>query len=225
MADIVNYGGSRSTAEYFALCLKRDEIKRKFYEQVNKKGNSNLHLKLSLNSADLGKVSARWDHYLCSRYPVTTTYVRILHLSYLIPKGDNVLPNRLRPRQYSGSKMLASLSGSTLTYNLIDAPSGVVPVTVVNPETDKLTEEWLNGPGRGSAMLENELYVKPFKGGEEPLYDPVAMKGIPIGVQIVGKSWEEEKVLAMMKVLDNALGRERGFGTPGTWEKRFSSRE
>lgn len=41
------------------------------------------------------------------------------------------------------------------------------------------------------------------------------MHGIPVGVQIVGKPWEDEKVIEMMKVVDEALGK-RDFG-PGTW--------
>jgi amidase len=111
--------------------------------------------------------------------------------------------------------MLSALSATTLTYNLIDSPSGVIPVTTVNPATDQLTDEWIKGPGHGSSMFEQELYFK----GQKPLYDPEAMKGMPIGVQIIGKCWEEEKVLAMMRAADEALGKDRGF-TPGSWEDR-----
>ena len=42
-------------------------------------------------------------------------------------------------------------------------------------------------------------------------YDPVAMKGMPIAVQVVGRRWEEEKVVEMMKVVDGAVGT-KGFG-------------
>lgn len=41
------------------------------------------------------------------------------------------------------------------------------------------------------------------------------MAGLPVGIQIVGKKWEEEKVLGMMRVVDRALGNNnnsRGFG-------------
>jgi amidase len=100
-------------------------------------------------------------------------------------------------------------------YNLIDSPAGAIPVTLVNPATDQLTDEWIKGPGHGSSMFEHELYFR----GNNPLYDPIAMKGMPVGVQIVGRRWEEEKVLALMRVVDDALGKERGF-TPGSWEDR-----
>lgn len=32
-----------------------------------------------------------------------------------------------------------------------------------------------------------------------------------VAVQIIGKKWEEEEVLRMMKVIDEALQSERGF--------------
>ena len=44
------------------------------------------------------------------------------------------------------------------------------------------------------------------------------MKGLPVGVQIVGKSFEDEKVVAMMKIVDDALGP-RSFG-PTAWERK-----
>lgn len=43
------------------------------------------------------------------------------------------------------------------------------------------------------------------------------MKGLPVGVQVVGRKWEEEKVIAMMHVVDKVLEKKRtGFG-PGSW--------
>jgi hypothetical protein len=44
------------------------------------------------------------------------------------------------------------------------------------------------------------------------------MQGVPTGVQLVGKKWEDEKVLAMMHVVDGTLGP-RGF-SPGSWKPR-----
>lgn len=37
-------------------------------------------------------------------------------------------------------------------------------------------------------------------------YDSVAMHGLPVGVQVVGRRLEEEKVLAVMKRVEDALG-------------------
>lgn len=49
------------------------------------------------------------------------------------------------------------------------------------------------------------------------LYDVEAMKGLPVGVQLVGRKWQEEKVVEMMKVVDQALGK-RGFGAGSSLE-------
>lgn len=111
----------------------------------------------------------------------------------------------------------------------MDSPVGVIPVTRVDPALDPLTEEWWSDPkGHGTKLFEADIY----KGG---IYDPVKMKGLPlgglitqlflpaaahdcflIGVQIVGRKWEDEKVVAIMHVVDKALGP-RGFG-PSAWE-------
>lgn len=106
------------------------------------------------------------------------------------------------------------LVNSTVLYNIVDGPVGVVPVTRVDPKVDVLTEEWTvrgEGKGQGSSQVEARLY------GQGGIYDVEAMAGLPIGVQIAGKSWEEEKVIEMMKVVDRVLG-DRDFG-PGSYRK------
>ncbi|KAF8135201.1 amidase signature domain-containing protein [Boletus edulis] len=96
---------------------------------------------------------------------------------------------------HGGCAMLSPLAEATILYNVDVLPAGFVP-----------------GAKGTSTILEKEMYT-----GPTPVYDPVAMAGIPVGVQIVGKKWEDEKVLAMMKVVDDALGTARGFG-PGCWK-------
>ena len=108
---------------------------------------------------------------------------------------------------------IASLACHSFLYNLIDHPVGTVPVTRVDPAEDELTEEWTDlaiGDGHGSSVLEGMLYK-----GDKAVYNAEKMAGLPIGLQVVGKKWEEEKVIEMMKVVDSALGK-RGFG-PGCW--------
>lgn len=95
---------------------------------------------------------------------------------------------------------------------MIDSPVGIVPVTRVDPKTDALPDDFVLGASGTSTILEKGMYV-----GPTAAYDPVGMAGIPMGVQVVGKKWEDEKVLAMMKVVDEALGQGRGFG-PGSWK-------
>jgi hypothetical protein len=40
-------------------------------------------------------------------------------------------------------------------------------------------------------------------------YDATAMHGLPVAVQIVGQRLEEEKVLAIMKRIEDALGTDK----------------
>ena len=109
-----------------------------------------------------------------------------------------------------GSTNMGGLINTTVFYNVVDCPAGCVPVTRVDPAKDQLTDKWFKEPGHNSPMLEADLYKRDGSG----IYNADAMEGLPIGVQIVGKKWEEEKVVAMMRVVDKALGP-RGFG-PGT---------
>ncbi|KAH9057421.1 amidase [Lactarius vividus] len=111
---------------------------------------------------------------------------------------------------HGGCDRLAPLACSTLLYNIVDSPVGVVPVTRVDPARDALSDAWRAAPGAGSKILERGLY------GPKGAYDVRAMEGLPVGVQIVGEAWGDEKVLAIMHVVDAALGP-RGFG-PGSWD-------
>jgi Asp-tRNA(Asn)/Glu-tRNA(Gln) amidotransferase A subunit family amidase len=40
-------------------------------------------------------------------------------------------------------------------------------------------------------------------------YDADKMHGLPVGVQVVGRRLEEEKVLAVMKRIEEALGEDK----------------
>jgi Asp-tRNA(Asn)/Glu-tRNA(Gln) amidotransferase A subunit family amidase len=56
------------------------------------------------------------------------------------------------------------------------------------------------------------LNIKKLNGvarGAYKLYDADKMHGLPVGVQVVGRRLEEEKVLAVMKRVEDALGDSR----------------
>ncbi|KAG2359185.1 amidase signature domain-containing protein [Suillus spraguei] len=112
---------------------------------------------------------------------------------------------------HGGATYLSVLAAATITYNVIDSPVGTIPVMRVNPDTDNLSTDFVVGASGRSKMFETRMYL-----GKNPVYDPKAMEGIPVGVQLVGKKWEDENVLVMMHVVDAALGP-RGFG-PGSWQ-------
>lgn len=110
---------------------------------------------------------------------------------------------------FSGAEYVAAIANATVTYNVVDSPVGCIPVTRLDPSLDQLTDEWFDGPGHGSQLLERMVYGT--KKNKYALYDVEAMKDLPVGVQLVGRKWQEEKVVEMMKVMDQALGK-RGFG-------------
>ncbi|KAH8655177.1 amidase [Xylariales sp. PMI_506] len=104
-------------------------------------------------------------------------------------------PNATPAVPHDGMKEAVSSCGYTFLFNVLDYTSGVLPVTHVDKELDKLPKGFnlrnLNGVAQGAYKL----------------YDPVAMHGLPVGVQVVGRRLEEEKVLAIMKRIEDALGQ------------------
>ncbi|KAI0731186.1 amidase signature enzyme [Earliella scabrosa] len=124
---------------------------------------------------------------------------------------------------HGSCQYLSGLACATLLYNVVDSPVGTVPVTRVR-RTDAATTEWTDprvGPGHGSPVVEGLLYGKADERGigRGGFYDADKMAGLPVGVQVVGRRWEEEKVVEMMKVLDRALGP-RDFG-PLSWTEQW----
>ncbi len=73
----------------------------------------------------------------------------------------------------------------TTRYNVLNLPAGVVPITRVRPnETDR--KERVDRLDKKAASIER------------------GSAGLPIGVQLVGRPWHEETVLAAMKVVETA---------------------
>eukprot|EP00058_Branchiostoma_floridae_P009644 XP_002595132.1 hypothetical protein BRAFLDRAFT_67914 [Branchiostoma floridae] len=73
-------------------------------------------------------------------------------------------------------------------FNLLDFPAGVVPVTMVTEEDDRLLDDW-HGYG-------NDLMDKIIK---ETTRGAV---GLPVAVQCVALPWQEEKCLRLMKEVE-----------------------
>ena len=47
-------------------------------------------------------------------------------------------------------------------------------------------------------------------GTSDPAYDADKMHGLPVGVQVVGRAWEEERVLGIMGELEGLVGYRKG---------------
>lgn len=88
------------------------------------------------------------------------------------------------PCHFSNFTYIGNTAAATCIYNLVDSPVGHIPVTHVNPAKDALTPHWWSSDDHGSKATEDLLYK-----GDPALYDPEAIKGLPVGVQVVGRPW------------------------------------
>lgn len=73
----------------------------------------------------------------------------------------------------------------------LDYSAGVLPITHVDRDRDTLL---------GRVKARNAI-----EAGQYKMYDASKMHGLPVGVQVVGKRLEEEKVLEGMKIIENCL--------------------
>ena len=82
-------------------------------------------------------------------------------------------------------------TGYTEVINLLDYSAAVIPVTMADKSVD------LNDPNYAPL---NDLDAKNWA-----WYDAEAYDGAPVGLQIVGRKYEEEKILAIAKIVDIIL--------------------
>ncbi|KAH8144862.1 uncharacterized protein LAJ45_11132 [Morchella importuna] len=81
--------------------------------------------------------------------------------------------------------------GYTKVWNVLDYTAGVVPAGFVDKIKDPVQEY------EGRSELDRTNWE---------MYDPELMHGHPVGLQVVGRRLQEEKVLAGMQVLEQVLG-------------------
>ncbi|ENH61418.1 Acetamidase [Fusarium oxysporum f. sp. cubense race 1] len=103
-------------------------------------------------------------------------------------------PNATPAVPHRGMHDACSSCGYTFMFNLLDYTAGVLPVTHVDQTRDQL-------PGDFSLNSLNGIAQGAYK-----LYNANAMHGLPVGVQVIGRRLEEEKVLAIIKRIEEAMG-------------------
>ncbi|KAL9627242.1 MAG: hypothetical protein Q9204_006710 [Flavoplaca sp. TL-2023a] len=79
----------------------------------------------------------------------------------------------------------------TESINLLDYSAAVIPVTRADKSVDIFDHDY---------RPLNEVDRKNWEA-----YDPETYDGAPVGLQIVARKWEEEKVWAIAKIIDTAL--------------------
>ncbi|KAG1738410.1 amidase signature domain-containing protein [Suillus paluster] len=187
----------RNLVSWIANTFMGDALMSRFFSLSREKSV----LEFTDLTDERNKVSAAWYEEVWDKYSFDGIIAPVQALP-VIPHG--------------GSVYLSPLAAATIMYNVVDSPVGIIPVTRVDPDTDQLPADFEPGASGRSKVFDSRMYL-----GKKPVYDPKAMEGMPVGVQIVGKKWEDEKVLAMMHVVDEALGP-RGFG-PGSWKPRTTN--
>ena len=81
-----------------------------------------------------------------------------------------------------------------------------MPVTFVDKKADSLPDDFKSSQEyAGMNDISRALH---------DLYDADAMNGLPVGIQVIGRRLEEEKVLAGMKVVKEALAASGTVFTP-----------
>lgn len=103
---------------------------------------------------------------------------------------------------YFGIHGVSSTAETMINRSQLDYTCGVIPVTKVDSSLDQLPStflfDMLNGVAKGAYSQ----------------YDADAMDGLPVAVQIVGRRLEEEKVLASMERVEDALEQTGGKYRP-----------
>ncbi|KZV72069.1 amidase signature enzyme [Peniophora sp. CONT] len=85
--------------------------------------------------------------------------------------------------------------GYTFLWNILDYSAGVLPVTRV----DRIHDSVSPGTFRARNAIEAQVWAG---------YNADTMHGLPVGVQVVGRRYEEEKVLQGMKIVEGLLAEQ-----------------
>ncbi|KAH7912629.1 amidase signature domain-containing protein [Hygrophoropsis aurantiaca] len=97
----------------------------------------------------------------------------------------------------SAEKVTLVSAGYMMIFNILDYAAGVLPVSFVNRDSDALPKDFVKSA--------DYKHMGAIGKGAYSVYDANEMHGLPVGVQVVGRRFEEEKVLQGMKLIEEAL--------------------
>ncbi|CCM00798.1 uncharacterized protein FIBRA_02840 [Fibroporia radiculosa] len=109
------------------------------------------------------------------------------------------VPNAHPAVPHGGIKDGWKSCGYTFLWNLLDYSAGVLPVTHVDQAKDALP----------AFKPRNAIERGAYK-----TYDARKMHGLPVGVQVIGRRVEEEKVLEGMKIIQRLLNQQGNVYIP-----------
>ncbi|KIW17130.1 hypothetical protein PV08_04321 [Exophiala spinifera] len=95
-------------------------------------------------------------------------------------------------------------TGYTKVWNFLDYTALSFPLTRVSEDLDSNDINGTSTPTQGSSSELSNL----FNTYNRQLYDLAAMNGLSVGVQIIGRRFEEEKVLGVAEVLQREVEKQ-----------------
>ncbi|XP_015277432.1 PREDICTED: vitamin D3 hydroxylase-associated protein-like [Gekko japonicus] len=139
----------------------------------------------------VGSVKNLWNHHVA-----VATYRAEFIAEWRKLKLDVILCPALGPAFNEGypGKLFAATSYTNL-YNVLNFPAGVVPVTTVTPADDEELKYYRGHYG--------DPWDKRFKKAVE------GAVGLPVSVQCVALSWQEELCLRLMKEVETVVHEKR----------------
>jgi fatty acid amide hydrolase len=101
-------------------------------------------------------------------------------------------PSATPAYRHGGSKNFLLAAARSMAFNVAQLPAGVVPVTRVR-ESEAARSVGRDVLERHAARVDAES------------------AGLPVGVQVVGRAWQDDVVLAAMKAIEEEVALEPGF--------------
>ena len=118
----------------------------------------------------------------------------------LCPVGPSVAPRHETAKYW----------GYTSVWNLLDYPAVVFPIQKVNKDVDRVEEGYkpISGIDKENWDLCEHLKLYVRQGGDvlTGIDDPEVFDGLPVSLQLVGRRFEDEKVVAALEYIKNAVG-------------------
>lgn len=112
-----------------------------------------------------------------------------------------IMPVHVLPATPNGSfGDIHFCAAHTFMWNLLNQPIGVMPVSKFDLTKDKIVGTWPR-KFKFSDIFKNDLLDR----AAQHWYNPNDIPELPIGIQIIGKSNEDEKVLHAMSIIEELM--------------------
>lgn len=104
---------------------------------------------------------------------------------------------------YSAVWNLLGFHYNYLVLSDLDYPCGAFPVTFADPEKDPKLASYIPISETDKSTCEKCISFEV----KLTIDDPEKYKGGPVGLQLIGRRFEEEKILDMVEIIAQAIGK------------------